>query len=193
MACAQLQAYCTKLTLFGILSMNRRKIELNKPNFLAETFGFLTSICAVASFLLMITSSELYASDGNPFIGNANPSAVDGLDLKVDAPTLDHGPLPVTEPIYLPADQTTDMQTVKGLLHRVAAIGGETTGWAIRLNKPLELSENRQVKKIEVDAVRSLLEPLLDKGVQARGRIVWRQGIERGRYPVMMLESIHEQ
>jgi len=84
------------------------------------------------------------------------------------------------------------MQTVTGVLHHVGAIGGETTGWAIRLDGPLKLSETKRVNEIEVDTDSSLLEPLLDRQVQARGRITWRQGIERGRYPVMMLDSIRK-
>jgi len=84
------------------------------------------------------------------------------------------------------------IQAVKGLLHHVDAIGSETTGWAIRLDNPLKLSEKMKVSEIEVAADRSLLAPLLDKQVQVRGRITWRQGVERGRYPVMILESIRK-
>jgi len=84
------------------------------------------------------------------------------------------------------------MQIIKGILHRVGAIGGETTGWAIRLDSPLKVTETMKVKKIEVDADHSLLEPLLDKRVDARGRITWRRDIERGRYPVMMLDWIRK-
>jgi len=84
------------------------------------------------------------------------------------------------------------MQTVTGVLHRVGAIGGETTGWAIRLDSPLKLPEIKQVNEIEVDAESSLLKPLMDKQVEARGRIIWRQGIERGRYPVMTIDWIRK-
>ncbi|MDQ6959499.1 MAG: hypothetical protein Q9M27_00595 [Mariprofundaceae bacterium] len=83
------------------------------------------------------------------------------------------------------------MQTINGILHRISAIGGETTGWAVRLEHPLQVSEKMTVNEIEVVADGSLLEPLQGKQVEARGQITWRQGIERGRYPAIMIETIH--
>jgi len=174
--------------------------EMNKSNSLAAITMLAISICIVTVFLLMTTSSELYAADGNPFIPNPNPNAANLLNPKVETPTLGHSAIVFPAPIVSPPEQKSDMktrkegiamQTVNGLLHHVSAIGGETTGWAIRLEQPLKVSEKMIVKEIEIAADGGLLAPLLDKQVEARGRTTWRQGIERGRYPVLTLESIH--
>ena len=84
------------------------------------------------------------------------------------------------------------MQIVKGILHRVNAIGGETTGWAVRLDAPMQLAANMNVKEIEVAGDNSLLTPMENKHVELRGRLSWGQGIERGRYPVLVSESVQE-
>jgi len=168
---------------------------MNKSNSLAIIIYVLTTF-----LLMMMTPAVLYAADGNPFIPNPNPNAANLLNPKVEAPTLGHGTLVVPGPIVLPPEQKSDMktrkegiamQTVKGLLHHVSAIGGETTGWAIRLGQPLNVPKQGLMNDIEVAADDSLLASLLDRQVEARGRITWRQGIERGRYPVLTLESIH--
>lgn len=79
---------------------------------------------------------------------------------------------------------------VTGLLHRAAAIGGETTGWAVRMQQPLTLSAGRQVSDIELEADRDLLMPLQGRQVEVHGRIAWKFGIERGRYPFIMVKSV---
>jgi len=172
-------------------------VKVGKSNHLATAFGLVVSTCAITSFLLMTIPFHLYAAGGNPFISNSGPKIV-GTDLKVDPPTLGGGELPILEPMALqpeakPSVRTKPfMQVITGVLHRVGAIGGETTGWAIRLDSPLKLPEIKQVNEIEVDAESSLLKPLLERQVEAHGRIIWRQGIERGRYPVMMLDGIRK-
>jgi len=81
--------------------------------------------------------------------------------------------------------------TVRGVLTRVAAIGGETTGWAIRLDKPLEL-EGKTYEMLEVSADANKLTPHEEKRVEATGRVVWRQGVERGRWPLLEIASLKE-
>lgn len=81
--------------------------------------------------------------------------------------------------------------TVRGKIISVMAIGGETTGWAIELEKPLEV-EGKQLRQIEIDGDRSRWPSLEGKTVEARGKIAFRQGIERGRYPILQVESLRE-
>ncbi len=81
--------------------------------------------------------------------------------------------------------------TVQGVLTRVAAIGGETTGWAIRLDEPMEI-DGKQIRLLDVDSQTGPWSQLDEKHVEASGRIVYRQGIERGGWPVLEVESMRE-
>lgn len=74
---------------------------------------------------------------------------------------------------------------------RVAAIGGETTGWAIQLDAPRVIHGN-EVRLLEVDSRPEQWQPYEGKRVEATGMIVFRQGIERGRWPVLEVESLRE-
>jgi len=169
--------------------------EINKSNCLIVIIGLAVCVFTVTVLL------PISASADNPFVGTTSPATHDPANIHVDPPRLEPGVLPRIDPITLPHEpkpasrsknESVAMQTVTGVLRRVAGIGGETTGWAIRLDSPLKLSKTKQVNKIEVAADSSLLESLLGKQVEVRGRITWRQGIERGRYPVMMLDSIRK-
>jgi len=177
---------------------------VNKSNYLTTIIGLVASTYVATAFLPMTAWAELYVFNGNPLIGITNPTNDNPVHMTVDSPTLEHGTLVVPDPVTLPPEPTpakpairaerqfpVRTQTITGLLYRVAAIGGETTGWAIGLEEPLKL-RGKRMREINVAADSRLLEPLQDKQVQVRGQIIWRQGIERGRYPVMMLESIHE-
>jgi hypothetical protein len=83
--------------------------------------------------------------------------------------------------------------TVTGKLVRVLAIGGETTGWSIKLDSPLEL-EGKKLSQIEVDAGdnREKAHELEDKHVQVTGTLEKRHGVERGEYWVIAAEDIQE-
>lgn len=76
--------------------------------------------------------------------------------------------------------------TVNGTLVRVVAIGGETTGWAIDLNQPLEV-EGETVSRIEIDLVNIDMDlaPFEGVPITAAGTLVKRLGIERGSYWVI--------
>lgn len=87
------------------------------------------------------------------------------------------------------AAAAAERRTVTGVLTRVAAIGGETTGWALRLDEPAECGE-KVTKLLEVAAAEETLAPLEEQHVEAAGRIVWRTGVERGRWPVLQIESL---
>ena len=80
-----------------------------------------------------------------------------------------------------------------GKLVRVVAIGGETTGWAVRLDLERQIGDTT-VRQVEVDPGPSKvsLESFQDKQVEITGTLTWRRGVERKKYPVVILETIHE-
>lgn len=85
------------------------------------------------------------------------------------------------------------MITVSGKLDKVAGIGGETPGWAIELDADLEVTKGmRKVKHIEVDPNGKGIDALNGKHVEMTGSLAWRHGVERGDYPVLMIEAIKE-
>jgi len=83
--------------------------------------------------------------------------------------------------------------TVTGKLVRVVAIGGETTGWAVKLDSPLEV-EGKKLSRIEVDAgdKREKISELENKHVQVTGTLEKRRGVERGEYWVIAAQEIQE-
>jgi hypothetical protein len=83
--------------------------------------------------------------------------------------------------------------TITGKLVRILAIGGETTGWAVKLDSPLEV-EGKKLSQIEVDAgdKREKISELEDKYVQVTGTLEKRHGVERGEYWVIAVKEIQE-
>jgi|GEM_PF-4239706 len=81
------------------------------------------------------------------------------------------------------------MVTVKGTLVKVAAIGGETTGRAIDLEKPLNIG-GRALARIEIVDGKEL-DVLAGERVVARGSLAKRRGTERGEYWVLEVETLH--
>lgn len=83
--------------------------------------------------------------------------------------------------------------TVTGKLARVVAIGGETTGWVVKLDSPLEV-EGKNLNKIEVDpgSDGENINALEDKHVQITGTLEKRLGVERGEYWVIAAREIEE-
>lgn len=86
-----------------------------------------------------------------------------------------------------------EMITVTGKLARAVAIGGETTGWAIELDSPLEV-EGKKLKRIEVDTGDNdeKAKELENKQVQITGTLEKRHGVERGEYWVIAAKEIEE-
>ena len=82
--------------------------------------------------------------------------------------------------------------TVKGRLESVAAIGGETTGWRIKLEQTLEVKEGTSLREIEIDPGKKDVGKWEGKKVQVSGALDWRTGVERGAYPVIVVKSIRE-
>lgn len=87
-------------------------------------------------------------------------------------------------------EQTTSIQ-VSGKLIRIVAIGGETTGWAVRLAEKTRI-DDQELNQIEVDPKpRNInLSQFQDAEVEVTGNIVRRRGVERNSYPVIVIESI---
>ncbi len=78
---------------------------------------------------------------------------------------------------------------VRGLLTRSAGIGGETTGWVLVLDQPVEIEGQKlNLLEVEFDPARWPLQE--DTQVEATGRLAFRTGLERGRYPVLLLDRI---
>ncbi|HEY3457465.1 MAG TPA: META domain-containing protein [Bryobacteraceae bacterium] len=94
--------------------------------------------------------------------------------------------------ICLAAAPQQEEITVTGKLARAMAIGGESTGWAIELDAPMDI-EGKQLHSIEVASQDpKKLNQLADKHVQANGKISHRQGVERGERTILQVSSIHE-
>jgi len=88
----------------------------------------------------------------------------------------------------------TDVQkvTVMGKLTRVMAIGGESTGWAIEIESPLNM-DGKDLHSIELAYRKTAkLEQLRNKRVAATGTMVHRQGVETAGRVVLEATSIRE-
>jgi hypothetical protein len=94
-------------------------------------------------------------------------------------------------PIFAQSKEDEKTITIRGKLQRVAAIGGETTGWAVRLDSEMERSGKR-LKSVEISGDRADLSKLENRHIEASGRLVLRRGIERGEWPVLQIVSIKE-
>ena len=79
--------------------------------------------------------------------------------------------------------------TVTGHLARVAAIGGETTGWAVVLDKPRQIG-GKVLKRLEIDPAGRKLEKFENKHLEITGIWQSRTGIERGKYRVLVVKNI---
>jgi hypothetical protein len=93
--------------------------------------------------------------------------------------------------LLISAGEEPKMMTVMGTLGQVVGIGGETTGWAIKLKSPVKVDGN-EVKSLEVDGDKTKFEPLNNKFVEASGSLGVRQGVERGAWTVLEVKEIKE-
>jgi predicted metalloprotease len=94
---------------------------------------------------------------------------------------------------YSQKESEQETVTVTGKLLRVVAIGGETTGWAVKLDSPLEV-EGKELNRIEVDPGNDgeNINALEDKHVKITGTLEKRLGVERGEYWVLAVRKIEE-
>ena len=81
--------------------------------------------------------------------------------------------------------------TITGKLTRVVAIGGETTGWAVDLDKPLQI-RGETLTRIEIHPVVREMDGLQNRRMEVTGTLEKRSGIERGEYWVIKVERIRE-
>jgi heat shock protein HslJ len=94
--------------------------------------------------------------------------------------------------VHLQAQTPERQTTVTGMLGRVMAIGGESTGWAIHLDSETTINGKR-VESIEVDYPKTeRLQKLADKHVKATGTLSHRQGVETGDRLVLVVSSMKE-
>ncbi len=87
------------------------------------------------------------------------------------------------------ATQDKGTVVVTGKLMHVVAIGGETTGLALRLDSTLTLG-GKVYHKIELDSKGVDVSPLFGKHVEVTGRLAYKKGVERGAYPALELIGI---
>jgi hypothetical protein len=104
--------------------------------------------------------------------------------------TLLIGSLLILTSLYAQPENRREV-AVKGILVRVVGIGGESTGWAIRLDSEIKI-EGKSVRSIEIAGQSAELAKLATKRVEATGTIVFRRGVERGQWPVLEISTIQE-
>ena len=80
---------------------------------------------------------------------------------------------------------------VTGKLVKIVAIGGETTGWAVDLDSPIEVN-GEKLNRIEIDPKEKKIDGFKDKRVEVTGTLEKRYGIERGEYWVIVFQKIRE-
>ena len=81
--------------------------------------------------------------------------------------------------------------TVTGKLVKIAAIGGETTGWAVDLDSPLEV-DGKKLNRVEIDPNKNKIDGFNNKRVEIIGALKKRSGIERKGYWVILVNRIQE-
>ncbi len=79
--------------------------------------------------------------------------------------------------------------TVTGKLIRVMAIGAETTGWAVELDKPREIGA-KKVTRMEIDPAGSKMGDFENRRVEVVGILEKRSGVERGDRWVIVVKKI---
>ena len=87
------------------------------------------------------------------------------------------------------AVQIGETITVTGILQRVVAIGGETPGWAVHLDRAVRIA-GRTYTTLEVDPAGQDLASYAGQRVRITGRLEMRTGVERGDYPVLVVHQV---
>lgn len=82
------------------------------------------------------------------------------------------------------ADLPKAPEVFTGKLIRVMAIGGETTGWALDLDKPLQI-EGKKLNRITIDPAEWAMGDFANKRVKIKGILGRRCGVELGEYWVL--------
>jgi hypothetical protein len=89
----------------------------------------------------------------------------------------------------LVATAFAQQRTVTGILESVAAVGGETSGWAVKLDDPM-VFDGKIYDNMEVYSEGEDLSPLVGKHVSATGTFVQWRTPERGKFIVLELCEI---
>lgn len=99
--------------------------------------------------------------------------------------------LSACSPAGPPALVEGSLLTVDGFLTRVAGIGGESTGWGLMLDTPLVVN-GETINLLEINFDPERWPEFEEHDVRATGRLAFRSGVERGRWPVLQVETMEK-
>jgi hypothetical protein len=81
--------------------------------------------------------------------------------------------------------------SVTGKLVNIVAIGGETQGWAVDLNSPLDVG-GQKLNRIEIDPKGVKIQSFRDKPVEVTGTLEKLSGVTRKEYWVIVAQKVTE-
>jgi hypothetical protein len=94
--------------------------------------------------------------------------------------------------VSLRADESDPQKiTLVGTIHRVMAIGAESTGWMVQVDSET-IIDGKPISSIEVSDSRKpkQLEDFENKRVKIAGKVVYRHGVETGVQPYVEITTI---
>jgi len=103
-------------------------------------------------------------------------------------------PLPAAPPATGGAEGNVSLgqQVLEGTLKgNLAAIGGETTGWALVFDGP-EGAPSQRILELDIELVRAEAEKLRDEKVRVSGEVVEVRRVERGTVRIMRVQKIEQ-
>jgi len=94
--------------------------------------------------------------------------------------------------VFLHADERDPQKiTLVGTLHRVMAIGAESTGWMVQVDSET-IIDGKPISWVEVSDTHKprQLEDFENKRVKIAGKVVYRHGVETGVQPYVEITTI---
>ena len=94
--------------------------------------------------------------------------------------------------VFLHADERDPQKiTLVGTLHRVMAIGAESTGWMVQVDSET-IIDGKPISWVEVSDTHKprQLEVFENKRVKIAGKVVYRHGVETGVQPYVEITTI---
>ena len=94
--------------------------------------------------------------------------------------------------VLLHADERDPQKiTLVGTLHRVMAIGAESTGWTVQVDSET-IIDGKPISSVEVSDTHKprQLEDFENKRVKIAGKVVYRHGVETGVQPYVEITTI---
>jgi hypothetical protein len=94
--------------------------------------------------------------------------------------------------VLLRADERDPQKiTLVGTLHRVMAIGAESTGWMVQVDSET-IIDGKPISSVEVSDTHKprQLEDFENKRVKIAGKVVYRHGVETGIQPYVEITTI---